>query len=446
MGVLHEAKQLNFSSVPAGTPESESRLLVQGVEGLQRLEIGRTSFQACLREHGYHRSRSICQPYKRTSDEICQQEAGPGSNDNRQLSDALGEHQRIRFPTILPDRSSTTKDLAGKGNNYLDCAGLASTSVVPDTFTVIDSGTDFVAANEEVVTERERGNSPVNEDGNAQMGGMESVRLRVTEEGFSEEATELLMGKWREGTKVSYKCAWDKWSSWARSRKINPFQASIAHIVNFLSAMCREGKAYSTINGYRSAISAIHPHIGKRPVGEHPDVKGVMTGIFNKNPPTPKYTHFWDVETVLAYIRALGSNDRLLVRDLAMKLAMLIALTTASRSADLSLLDTRFMVDQGDKMVFFIKELGKTRKVGQSPPKVEICGFEDPDLDPLMCLNEYLTRTKKLRPLEGNNLFLSSVSPYRPAKASTIAGWLKTVFGQGGGGHLDLDGTLYEGS
>ena len=116
-----------------------------------------------------------------------------------------------------------------------------------------------------------------------------------------------------------------------------------------------------------------------------------------------------------------------------MKFAMLIALTTASRSADLTLLDTKFMVDKGDKVVFSVRELGKTRKVGQSPPKVEICGFqEEPNLGPLRCLNEYLMRTKNLRPLEGCSLFLRSTTPHKAVNANTVAGWLKTILARAG--------------
>ena len=81
-----------------------------------------------------------------------------------------------------------------------------------------------------------------------------------------------------------------------------------------------------------------------------------MAGIFNRNPPQPKYSNFWDVETVLTYIRAMGENVDLVLKDLGMKLAMLLALTTAGRSSDFGLLDTSFMADQGNKMVFFVRE------------------------------------------------------------------------------------------
>ena len=95
----------------------------------------------------------------------------------------------------------------------------------------------------------------------------------------------------------------------------------------------------------------------------------------------------------------MGDNDNIILRDLGAKLAMLIALSAAKRSSDLTLLDTSLMADLGDKVVFHIKGLSKTRKVGQKPASVEIFKFEeDVSLDPIACLNEYLARTKNLRP------------------------------------------------
>ena len=144
--------------------------------------------------------------------------------------------------------------------------------MVSNVSTVIYPDTNFVTANEEVIMEQEEGNPSIGREREADIGGMESIKKWVVGEEFSEEATGLRMGKWREGNKVSYLVAWGKWSS----------HFSITNIENVLSAICRKGKAYSTINGYGSAI---HPHTGKRPVGQHSDVKAVMTGNFNKNPP-----------------------------------------------------------------------------------------------------------------------------------------------------------------
>ena len=344
----------------------------------------------------------------------------------------LGEYSGVCVSTVLSDRQSPTESMGRKSDLNISNSGLAGSNLVLDDFANDGAGPSLVAAIEEVVTELPGTNSPINSVGYNEVGGLESIRGRVETEGFSKESTELYMGKWREGTKSSYQSAWRKWSSWARGRSISPFQANIAQIGNFLSAMFREGKAYSTINGYRSAISAFHPHINKQPVGENPDIRAIMTGIFNKNPPVPKYASFWDVETVLTYIRAMGENAGLLLRDLGMKLAVLLALTTAGRSSDLGRLDTAFMNDLGERIVFFVREPTKTRKAGSPPSKVEVCSFEDEILSPLACLNEYLRRTIALRSTTKSKLFLASVTPYNPVKSCTIAGWIKTILERAG--------------
>ena len=56
---------------------------------------------------------------------------------------------------------------------------------------------------------------------------------------------------------------------------------------------------YSSINSHRSAISAYHVHIDNNPIGQHPKVCTLMTGIFNDRSPKPRYTFVWDIETVL---------------------------------------------------------------------------------------------------------------------------------------------------
>ena len=428
MGILHAEGYNSHSSVSPRNSEPNSGFSVQTMAGFKRLEVGSGGIRQSVEEGTSHGSRFIRDEDEYSIAQICQLETGPRSHSDRQPAIVLVGDSRLCFPAILSDRPGADENLERGGHDSSDNPNLASTDMVSDVASAVYPGTDFVAANEEIVDEPTGSGAPLDATKCAETSGLDSVRQRVVEEGFSEEAAGLLMDKWRDSTKGSYEASWGKWASWARGWQINPFQATITDIVNFLSAMHREGRAYSTINGYRSAISAIHPRIGKCPVGENEDVCAVMAGIFKRNPPKPKYVQFWDVQTVLTYIKAMGPNDRLLVRDLAMKLAMLLALVTAGRSSDLSLLDTSFMVKKGDGYVFFIRDLGKTRKVGQPPPKVDIVRFEeDSNLDPVACLNEYLTRTKNLRPAEGSSLFLASVSPFKPVKSSTIAGWIKTI-------------------
>ena len=64
---------------------------------------------------------------------------------------------------------------------------------------------------------------------------------------------------------------------------------------NYLSALFDEGLQYRIVNAYRSAISAYHDFINRKPIGKHPNICTLLTGIFDERPPQPRYTFIWDV-------------------------------------------------------------------------------------------------------------------------------------------------------
>ena len=74
-------------------------------------------------------------------------------------------------------------------------------------------------------------------------------------------------------------------------------------VVEFIAQKFLEGKQYSTLNLYRSALSATIPPKEGHPVGQHPLVSRALQGSFNQRPPMPKYTSTWDVNTVVLYGR-----------------------------------------------------------------------------------------------------------------------------------------------
>ena len=77
----------------------------------------------------------------------------------------------------------------------------------------------------------------------------------------------------------------------------------MAGVANCLTEQLQRGLQYSTLNCYRSAISADHPEMEGYKMGQHPLIKQLMQGAFNRNPPKPRYSDTWDVESVLAFIK-----------------------------------------------------------------------------------------------------------------------------------------------
>ena len=127
-------------------------------------------------------------------------------------------------------------------------------------------------------------------------------------------------------------------------------------------------------------------------------------------------------------VRRLPNNEDLPLKDLSLKLVMLMALTTASRHSELHKLKMSSMCDKGDIVEFHIGDLTKTRKVGEGPLVVQLVPYDpEPKLDVVSCLRQYLAVTKSLRKpaTEGEQLLLSFRQPHGPLAASSVARWLK---------------------
>ena len=217
----------------------------------------------------------------------------------------------------------------------------------------------------------ERGRSPL---GNKQIfstGGLESYRETLVKSGISELAADLTVNSKRQSSSVSYNLFCKTWSSWCYRKQIDPFRCPINYVLDFLACLYEKGYAYRSIKCYRSAISSFHEKIEGLPVGQHPEVCTLLTGVFNLRPPQPRYSSTWDVQIVLEFMKNNWTdNESLPNKNLTLKLTMLLALTSASRASNIHHLDIRFMSLSEEKVVFNFTKLLKTWKKGRAPPKL----------------------------------------------------------------------------
>ena len=132
---------------------------------------------------------------------------------------------------------------------------------------------------------------------------MENYRKTLEIEGISSSATRLISMSRRVGSIAGYESAWNKWISWCCRQQIHPVRAPISGILNYLSILFEKGLQHRTINSHHSVISAYHNYVDGKPVGKHPRVCALLTGVFNQRPPQPRYTFVCDVEIVLVYLK-----------------------------------------------------------------------------------------------------------------------------------------------
>ena len=103
------------------------------------------------------------------------------------------------------------------------------------------------------------------------------------------------------------------------------FRNRVENVLDFLSKLFSDGHSYSQINTASSALSSIIT-INKVPRGKHPDVKRFMKSIFEFAPIFSKYHMIWDIRKVFSHSRNLPVMGNLTLKELSLKLAMLLSL------------------------------------------------------------------------------------------------------------------------
>ena len=100
--------------------------------------------------------------------------------------------------------------------------------------------------------------------------------------------------------------------------------------------------SFSTINGYRSAIAMFLDLDLETSVVCARPVKRLMKGVFNVNPPLPRYTDIWDVNTLLKHLESLHPPPSLSDYMLGVKTCALVTVMSLSRASSVALLCPKY--------------------------------------------------------------------------------------------------------
>ena len=107
--------------------------------------------------------------------------------------------------------------------------------------------------------------------------------------------------------------------------EVDPICSRLKDILHFLTDMFEKGHEYRTISVLRSALSSVHEKIDGFRVGSHPDVCLLLKEISAQRPPKPKYSCIWNASEVLTYIKNMGENEHLSLKQLTLKTCFLMA-------------------------------------------------------------------------------------------------------------------------
>lgn len=199
---------------------------------------------------------------------------------------------------------------------------------------------------------------------------------------------------------------------------------------------------------HRSALSSTLKPIEGYQVGQHPLVKRLMRGVFNTRPPVKKLCESWSVLKVLQLLKTWSPATTLDLKCLTLKTLMLLALATAKRCSSLSLLTIKEGFCEISESMVRLQPVGlekHSRPDMMGDPIVLKAYNEEPRLDPVNYLKNYIKRTKLIR--KSDSLFITTVAPHGAAAKQTMSGWLAQVIrmsGQDGtGGSVRPASTSY---
>lgn len=339
------------------------------------------------------------------------------------------------FPTILFDKQVPAEGRVGTSHCPDVSAPLANASMVckdvesPDrqaSSVVCDQRSPFSS------NERQRSST----GSKTSITGMQAVRKQFIDCDVPEAVADVLMSSWRSGTQKQYDTYIRKWCSFCVEEKINSLHPNVTSVLKFLHSLHVQNLAYSTLNTARSALSSflIGFKFGGTQYGmsDHPLIVRYMKGVFNLCRPTPRYVDTWDIQPVLNYLELLFPLDKLSLKELSLKLVMLLALTSGQRCQTLTFLDTQNMSECADGYVFLIKDHVKQDRPGKLLSSVVVKKYAKQELCVYSTLQHYLNRTQLFRKEGNTRLLLSYVKPFHPITASTVGRWIKCVLDNSG--------------
>ena len=264
--------------------------------------------------------------------------------------------------------------------------------------------------------------------------GNTNLQKYVHKLNISEASKSLIMSSWREGTQDKYNTNLRKWEEFCSNRVQDMLHPNVEEVIDFLTEQLNTGLSYRTILGIRSAINSICTMDSYSDITKHPLLRRHMRGIFNINPPQPRYAKIWDISLVFNFIVSLGDNATMPFINLSRKVATLLILLSGKRKNSIDSFDVDRMDLTPTSCTFIPGNLLKHSRPNfpiqpityrHFPHKTSLC--------PVQAIADYYVRRLELKMVTVNTkFFVISTPPYSPAHKDTIGNWVKWTLSNSG--------------
>ena len=151
----------------------------------------------------------------------------------------------------------------------------------------------------------------------------------------------------------------------------------------------------------------------------------LIKGGYERNPPKPRYSSFWDVNVVFKLLKSWGPTNKLTLKNLSLKLVMLLLLVSSQRGQTVMNLSTEDL-RVTNSAVFRMKVLLKHNRQGDPLDTLILRPYDAcKRLCVVRTLKRYLRLTEEVR--KHKQLLLSFMKPFGPVSRDTISRWTLKV-------------------
>ncbi|KAK6033949.1 hypothetical protein COOONC_28548 [Cooperia oncophora] len=223
--------------------------------------------------------------------------------------------------------------------------------------------------------------------------------------GCNQRPVDTILASWASHTRRQYSSL-KKWHTYLT--QIGTDLAAANHMIpsTFLASLADKGMSYSSAASSKAAVTTIPDLVFVTTWGKDSVVVRFMEGLFRANP------------RMARYIINLDENPLLSLRQLTLKLTILLALCFPKRVSEIAPFSLGSLQRNAHRWVFFIDYRNKIPRYGRPLSAVYEAYEDNRLLCPVKTLQQYLAAAEEFRGQE-NALSLSYASPHRPISAAT---------------------------
>ena len=441
VAVVSRPSDRSYGHSPGRRTQLSGRFPLSALCVPDRVGVGSRDCPQVVSPLGPSHYRPLCQRAQSSDVGLLQLASRPASVSVRRSDHVLEGAVRLRLPSIGP---FTEGSVAGQERSNRDDSSrpqLAESCLVSSSTRCSDRPSTS-HSNDPSVAHPATRDSLTFQPGRLVPGSMEDKRQYLVAQGLSPEVAYTIIAARAPGTYKAYESGWKSFASWCRGKGFDPFDTSVAQILDYLHfCMFTLHLSHTSMRGRLYAIALYHRQFPLKHLSGNEWVTAFVAGAKRLCPRHKDILPVWNLQWVLSALRGDPfeplSSRRL--DWLTWKVAFLLAITTAKRVGELQALSCspRFCISsaEGIKLILnpaFIPKVNSDANRQKETFLAPFCsGVRGSDSDlyklcPCRAIKFYIQATRLFR--KTDQFFVCYSGPRKGEAASkmTIARWIRT--------------------